>query len=130
MRALGFHVDKAAGFTEGALGAEDKAVAVIGPAVGHVVPLWAADFIAGEVGGREEFDLGDNDGFVLRGHGVRGGIGDLVGGDEEGVCWGMEDAGFMKIGGSGVGDEDREGRGGAEQVEEGIVVDKEGTRLR
>lgn len=128
--ALGFHIDEAAGFAEGALRAKDEAVAIVGPAVGHVVAFRAADFIAGEVGGGEEFDLGDEDGFVLRGDGVGGGVGDLVGGDEECVCRWMEDAGFVEVGGSGVGDEDGEGGGGAKEVEEGVVVDKEGAGLR
>lgn len=130
VRAFGFHVDEAARFAEGALRAEDEAVAVVRAAVSHVVALRAADFVAGEVCWGEEFDFGHDDGFVLRGDGVGGWVGDLVGGDEEGVCGGVKDAGFVEVGGSGVGDQDGEGGGGAEQVEEGVVVDEEGTRLR
>lgn len=85
MRAFRFHVDEAGGFAEGALGAEDEAVAVVGAAVGHEVALGTADFVAGEVGGGEEFEFGDYDGFMGGGDGVGGGVGDLVRGDEEGV---------------------------------------------
>ena len=102
MRAFRFHVDEAGGFAEGALSAEDEAVAVVGSAVGHVVALGAADFVAREVGGGEEFEFGDYDCFMGRGDGVGGGIGDLVRGDEEGVCWGVEDASFVEVGGAGV----------------------------
>lgn len=109
MGALGFHVDKAGGFAQGTLRAEDEAVAVVGPAIGHVVAFWAADFVAGEVGGGEEFDFGDDDGFVVGGDGVGGLVGDLVGGDEEGVCRRVEDAGFVKVGGARVGYEEGEG---------------------
>ena len=76
--AFGFHVDEAGGFAEGALGAEDEAVTVVGAAVGHVVALWAADFVAGEVGGGEEFEFGDYDCFMGGGDGVGGRVGDLV----------------------------------------------------
>ena len=76
--AFGFHVGESRWFAEGALGAEDEAVAVVGAAVGHVVAFGAADFVAGEVGGGEEFEFGDYDGFMGGGDGVRGGVGDLV----------------------------------------------------
>ena len=105
MWALRFHVDEARRFTEGALSAEDEAVAVVGSAVGHVVALGAADFVAGEVGGRKEFEFGDYDSFMGGGDGVGGGGGDLVRGDEEGVCWRVEDASFVEVGGTRVVDQ-------------------------
>lgn len=97
MGAFSFHVDEAGGFAEGALRAEDEAVAVVGAAVGHEVAFWAADFVAGEVGGGEEFEFGDYDCFVGRGDGVGGVVGDLVRGYEESVCWGVEDACFVEV---------------------------------
>ena len=102
--------------------AEDEAVAVVGPAVGHVVSLRAADFVAGEVCRGEEFDFGDDDCFVAGCDGVRGGVFELVGGYEEGVCRGVEDAGFVKVGSAVVFDEALEGRVGPEDGEEGVVV--------
>ena len=129
MRALGFHVDETRRFAEGALGAEDEAFAEVCAAVGHEVAFWTADFVAREVGGAEEFDFGNEDGLVLSGDGVRGRVGDLVGGDEEGVCGSMEDAGFVEVGGSWVGDEEGEGWGRAEKIKKGVVVDEERTRL-
>ena len=104
MGAFGFHVDEACGFAERALRAEDEAVAVVSAAIGHVVAFWAADLVAGEVGGGEEFEFGDYDCFLGGGDGVRGGVVDLVRGDEEGVCRGVEDAGFVEVGGAGVVD--------------------------
>lgn len=124
--ALGFHVDEAGGFAERALGAEDEAVAVVGAAVGHVVALGAADFVTGEVGGGEEFDLGDDDGFAAGGDGVGGGVFEFIRCDEEGVRGGVEDAGFVEIGGAWVVDEALQGWIGAEEGEEGFVVDEEG----
>ena len=53
----------------------------------------------------------------------------MVGGYEEGVCWGMEDAGFVEVGGAGVVDEALEGGVGTEEGEEGVVVDEEGLGL-
>lgn len=108
--ALGFHVDEAGGFAQGALRTEDQAIAVIGPAVGHEVALGAADFVTGEVGGGEEFDLGDDDGLVLGGDGVGGLVGDLIGCDEEGICGRVKDASFVEVRGARVGDEGGECR--------------------
>jgi hypothetical protein len=130
VRALGFHVDEAGGFAEGALGAQDQAVAVVGAAVGHVLALRAADFVPREVGGGEEFNLGDDDGLVAGDDGVGGGVGKLVGGDEEGVGGRVEDAGLVEVGGARVMDQELEGGGGAEEGEEGVVVDEEGAGLR
>lgn len=62
--SFGFHVDEARGFAERALGAEDDAIAKVGAAFGHVVTFWTADFVPSEVGGGEELDFGDDDGFV------------------------------------------------------------------
>ena len=104
MGAFGFHVDEACGFAEGALRAEDEAVAVVGAAVGHVVAFGAADLVAGEVGGAEEFEFGDYDCFMGGGDGVGGVVGDLIRGDEEGVGWGVEDAGFVEVRRAGVVD--------------------------
>ena len=104
VRAFRFHVDQPAGFAEGPLRAEDEAVAVVGPAGGHVVALRAADFVAGEVCGGEEFDFGDNDGFVARCDGVGARVVELVRGDEEGVGGRVEDAGFVEVGGALVVD--------------------------
>jgi len=102
--AFGFHVDEAARFVERTLRAEEQAVAVVDAAVGHVVALRAADFVASEVFGGEEFDFGDDDGFV--GCADCGGVfvADLVGSDEERVGGGVEDAGFVEIGGALVFD--------------------------
>ncbi len=85
MGSFGFHVDEAAWFVERALGAEEDAVAVVDAAVDHVVAFRAADFVAGEVSGREEFDFGDDDGFVAGADGAGRFIADVVGGHEEGV---------------------------------------------
>lgn len=104
MGAFSFHVDEARWFAEGALRAEDEAVAVVGAAVGHVVAFWAADFVAGEVRWGEEFEFGDDDCFVGGGDGIGGGLGNLVRGYEEGVCGGVEDACFVEVGGAGVVD--------------------------
>ena len=62
--SFGFHVDEARRFAEGALGAEDDAIAKVAAAVCHVIAFWAADFVPSEVGGGEELDFGDEDGFV------------------------------------------------------------------
>ena len=112
------------------MGAEDQAVAEVGAAVGHIVALWAADFVAGEVGWGEELDFGDDDGFVLGGDGVWGSVRNLVGSDEEGVCGGMENACFVKVWSSRVRDEKGKGWRRAEQVQEGIMVNEEWTGLR
>ena len=109
--------------------AEDEAVAVVGAAVGHVVAFRAADLVAREVGRGEELEAGDDDGFVGGGDGVGGGVGEQVGGDEEGVGFRVKDARFVEVGGAGVVDEDLEGRGRADEGEEGVVVDEEGARL-
>lgn len=130
VRPLGFHVDEAGGFAQGALGAQEQAVTVVGAAVGHVLALRAADFVAREVGGGEELDLGDDDGLVAGDDCVGGGVGELVGGDEEGVGGRVEDAGFVEVWGAWVVDQELEGGGGAEEGEEGVVVDEEGARLR
>jgi len=128
--AFGFHVDEAGGFAQGALGAEDEAVAVVGAAVGHVVTFWAADFVAGEVGGGEEFYFCDYYCFVACCYGVWGGVFKLVGGYEEGVCGRVEDAGFVEVGGAGVIDQALEGWVGAEDGKEGVMVYQEGFWLR
>ena len=130
MRALGFHVDEAGGLAQGALRAEDQAVAVVGAARGHHVgPLRAADLVAGEVGGREELEAGGDYGLVGRCDGVGGWVREQVGGHEEGVGARVEDARVVEVGRARVVDEDRERRGGADEREEGVVVDEEGARL-
>lgn len=93
---LGFHVDEPARFVQRALGAEEDAVAIVDAAVGHVVAFRTSDFVAGEVFGTEDFDLGDDDGFVGRADRTRVSVRDVVGCDEEGVGGCMEDAGFVK----------------------------------
>lgn len=103
---FGLHVNETGRFAEGALGAKDKAVAEVGAPIGHVIALWAANLVAGKVGGREELNLGDDDGFVLGGDGIGGGVGNLVGGDEQCVGGWMEDACFMEVWSSWVGDEE------------------------
>ena len=105
------------------MGAEDEAVAVVGPAIGHVVALWAADFVAGEVCGREEFYFCDDDCFIASCDGVGGRVFKLVRGYEESVCGWMEDAGFVEEGGAVVFDEALEGWVKAEDGEEGVMVD-------
>ena len=126
---LGFHVDEACWFSKRALSAEDKTVTIVGATVGHEVTLGAADFVASEVGRGEDFQFRDDDGLIAGGGGFRGGVGDLVGSDEEGICGGVEDAGFVEVGGARVVNEALELRGGAEEGEEGIVVDEERFRL-
>ena len=106
VRPFGFHVDEPGRFVQGALGAEEDAVLVVGAAVGHVVALGAADFVAREVGRAGEFDLGDDDGFVGGADGSGVFVADLVGGDEEGVGGGVEDAGFVEEGGAVVFDQE------------------------
>lgn len=106
VRALGFHVDQPGGFAQGTLGAKDEAVAVIGAATGHVVALGATDLISCEVGRGEELDFGDDDGFLASGHGVRGGVFELIGGEEEGVGGWMKDASFVEVRGPRVVDEE------------------------
>ena len=123
MRAFGFHVDKGSGFAQRALSADDETVAVVGAAIGHIIALRAADFVAGEVCWGEELDFCNNNCFVLSGDGVRRGVGDLIGGDEERVCWGVEYAGFVEVGGSGVGNQDLKGWIGTEEVVEGVMED-------
>ncbi len=82
MRLLGFHVDQTCRFTEGSLGAEDEAVAIIGAAVGHQVAdrgaLRAANLVPREVGRGEDFDFGDEDCFVVGADGIRGVVGNEV----------------------------------------------------
>ena len=86
------------------MGAENEPVAVIRTAVGHIVAFRAADLVPGEVGGGEKFDFGDDDGFVVGGDGVWGLVWDLVRGDEEGVGLWIEDARFVEVRCSWVGD--------------------------
>ena len=102
MGALGFHVDEPGRFAEGALGAEDDAVAIVGAAVGHIIAFRTANLVAGKIGRGEEFDFGDDNGLVMGGDGVGRGIGDVIGGDEEGVGGRVEDASFMEVGSSRV----------------------------
>lgn len=66
--------------------------------------LRTADLVTGEVFGGEEFDLGDDDTFTGRADCTRIFVGDLIGGDKEGVGGGVEDACFMEEGGAVVFD--------------------------
>ena len=129
VRSFRFHVYQACGFVQTALGAKYETVFVIGAAVDHVVALGAADLVTGEVCRGEEFDFGNDDGFVGCGSGVGGGVGYLVGGYKEGGCGWVINARFVKVWGAGVGDEKLEGRRGAEEGEEGVVVDVKGPGL-
>lgn len=97
VRPLGFHVDQARRFAQGALSTQDQTIAIVGAAIGHIVSLGAADFVTGEVGGGKEFDLGDDNGFVMGGDGVGRGVGNLVRGNEEGVGRRVEYAGLVEI---------------------------------
>ena len=106
VRALSFHVDQAGRFAQGTLSTEDEAVAVVGSATGHVVALGATDLIACEVGWGEELDFGDDDSLLASGHGVRGGVFELIGGDEKGVGGWMKDASFVEVGGPRIIDEE------------------------
>ena len=128
--AFGFHVDEAGGFAEGALGAEDEAVAVIGAAVGHVVAFGAAYFVAGEVCGGEEFYFCDDYCFVAGGDGVWGIVRKLVGGYKESVCGRVENASLVEVGGPIVFDEALEGGIGPKDREKGIMIDEKGFGLR
>ena len=85
VRSLGFHVDETCGFIQGTLSAEDETVTVIRAAIGHVVSFRTANFVAGKVYWGVEFDF-CNDDFLVGGCDcVRGVVGHLVGGYEEGV---------------------------------------------
>lgn len=97
---------------------KDEAVAVVCAAIGHVIALWATDFIAGEVCGGEEFYFGDDNCFVAGRDCIGGGVFKLVGCYKECICWGMEDAGFVEVGGARVFDEALEGGIGAKDREE------------
>lgn len=101
---------------------EDQAIAVVGAAIGHVVTLRAANFVTGEVCGREEFYFRDNNGFIAGGNGIGRGIFELIRGYEERVRWGVEDAGFVEVRGAGVFDKTLEAGVGAEDGEERIMV--------
>ena len=72
---LGFHVHEACRFTKRALSTEDQTIAIIRATVGHVVALGAANFISREICRGEEFDFGDDDGFVVGRNGIRRGVG-------------------------------------------------------
>lgn len=100
MRTLGFHVNQSRGFAQRALRTEDETVAVVRTAIGHVVALWTADFITGEICGGKEFDFGHDYCFVAGRDGVWGGVFELVGGYEKGICRGMEDASLVEVWGA------------------------------
>lgn len=127
VRPLGFHVDEAARLVQRALGAEEDAVAVVDAAVSHVIALRAADFVAGEVFGPEDFDFGDGDGLVGCADGAGVVVGDVVGCDEEGVGGSVEDAGFVKEWSSFVFNQELELRRRPEEGEEHVVVDEKGS---
>ena len=59
------------------------------------------------------------------GHGVRGSVGNVVGGDEEGVCWGVEDACFVEVRGARIVDEKLKFGVGTEERKKRVVVDEE-----
>lgn len=98
VRPLGFHVDQSCGFSQRALGAQDQPVAVIGAAAGHEISFRTSDLVAGEIRRREELNFGYDDGFVVGRDRIGGGIRELVGGDEQGVGLGMENARFVEKG--------------------------------
>lgn len=102
MGAFGFHVDQSRGLIKASLSTKNESVFVIRAAVGHIVTFGAADFVTRKVLRGKEFDFGDDDGFVGGGDGVGAGVGDMVRGDEEGVCFWDEDTGFVEVRGSGV----------------------------
>ena len=129
MGAFGFHVDQSRGLIKASLSTKNESVFVIRAAVGHVVTFGAADFVTRKVLRGKEFDFGDDDGFVGSGDGVGTGVGDLVRGDEEGVCFWDEDTSFVEVRGSGVVNQALEGWGGADYRNEGVVVDNEGPLL-
>lgn len=122
MRPFGVHVDEARRFAQGALGAQDKTIAVVGAAVCHVVALGASDFVTGEVGWGKEFDFGDDNGFVMGGDGIGRGVGKEVRGDEERIGRRVEHAGFVEVRSTRVIDQELKGRRWSEKVEKGIVV--------
>ena len=130
VRTLGFHVDESRGLLQWALGAENQAIAVIRPPVGHVVAFRTSDFITGKVGRGKELDFGDDDGFVAGRHRVRRRVGKLVRRDKEGICRGMEHTGFVEIWRARVVDQKLEGGRGAQQGQERVVIDQEGLWLR
>ena len=107
VRPLRFHVDQGCRLIQGALSANNQAIPVIGSSICHVISFRAAYLVAREIRWGEEFDFCNDDGFVGCGDSVRGVIGDLVGGHEQGVRFGDEDTRFMKIGGARVRDEER-----------------------
>ncbi len=123
MRAFRFHVDQSCWFSQTPLRTQKDPLAVIRSAVCHKVALGTADFVPGKVCGREDFDFGNDDCFVMCRDGVGRGIGDLVGSNEEGIRRGVKDAGFVEVGSAGVIDEKLELWIGAEEREEGVMVD-------
>ena len=107
-----------------------EAVAVIGPAICHVIALWTSYFVAREIGRREELDLGDDYCFIASGNRVWRGVFQLVRGYEEGVTGGVKDAGFMKIGSAWVVYKELESRVGPEERQKGVVIYEKGFWLR
>ena len=127
---FGFHVDQARWFFQASLGAEDEAFTVVCAAIGHEIALRTTYFVARKVCRGEEFDFRDDDCFIMCGNGVGRGIRDVIGGNEEGVCWGVEDACFVEVGGTRIMDEELDFWGGTEKGEEGVVIDEKGFGLR
>lgn len=127
---LGFHVDQPGGFLQRALGAQDQPVAIIRAATGHEISFRTSDLVAGEIGWREEFDFGDDDGFVMGGDRVGRCIRKLVRGDEQGVGVWMEDARFVEKRGAWIMDQELQSGRRAKEREEGVVVYEERLGLR
>lgn len=130
MGPLGFHVDEARRFAQGALGAQDQTIAVVGAAISHIVALGATDFVSGEVGWGKELDFGDDNGFVMSGDCIGRGVGKLVRCDEEGIGWRVEHAGFVEIWSARVMNQELQSRRGTEKVEKGVVVNEKRFGLR
>ena len=109
--------------------AYEQTVAVVGAPIGHVVALWAADLVACEIGRGEEFNLGDDNRLLAGCDCIRGGIIDLVGGDEEGVGWRVEDAGLMEVRRTGIIDQELKSWIRAEEGKERVVINEKRLRL-
>ena len=103
---------------------------IIRATVCHVIPFWASDFVASEVGGREEFDFGNDDGFVACCGGIGRGILELIRSHKKGISWGVKDASFVKVWCSIIFNKALEGRIGTENRQEGVMVYEKRFRLR
>ena len=95
--SLSLHIDKPGRLPQRTLGAEYQTVAVVCPAIGHVIAFRTTDFVPGKVGWREKFDFCNHDRLVMGADSIRRRVADLVGGHEEGIGRRVEYAGLMEV---------------------------------